>query len=218
MCCEHCVRGEAQNQDISDDVLDYVARYLQPSEVTFIGGEPSLNVPAIERYFELAEKYGHLPSAFYVVTNGKEHQEELAIALLKAYPKMDEQNMCGVSLSRDIFHDKYVPESTILNGLAFNRHDHKHPLTENDPDWVINTGRAKQTGVGRRPGYTIESDLRNIVEIAYGDVFIPDYLYVGVNGLVANQCDISYEELDSNAICSIKDLPALLSDIVKEAS
>lgn len=48
MCCTHCLRGDAQDLDISDEVLETVARNIQPSSVTFTGGEPSLNIAAQE--------------------------------------------------------------------------------------------------------------------------------------------------------------------------
>ena len=56
MKCNHCLRGDAQNLDISTAVLSGIAKHIHPASVIFTGGEPSLNVPAIKRYFELAER------------------------------------------------------------------------------------------------------------------------------------------------------------------
>jgi len=43
--CDHCLRGEAQNKDIDhkviDALLDNNIEYI--SNITFTGGEPSLN-------------------------------------------------------------------------------------------------------------------------------------------------------------------------------
>lgn len=64
MRCEHCLRGDAQNLDISTATLSEIAKHIYPGSVTFTGGEPSLNVPAIKRYFELAERYGTMPNFF----------------------------------------------------------------------------------------------------------------------------------------------------------
>lgn len=160
-----------------------------------------------------------MPSAFYVITNGKENQEELAIELLRAFPKMDEQDMCGVAISRDVFHDKFVPESRILSGLSFYRESHRHPLGEKNPQWVINEGRARTTGYGvREPEYISESVERIVdsYDVTERGVYvnIVDILYVGANGLVADRRDVSYDNLDRNAICHIKDLPAEIEKVL----
>lgn len=88
MKCNHCLRGDAQNLDISTAVLSGIAKHIHPASVIFTGGEPSLNVPAIKRYFELAERYDTMPAAFYVATNGatsKEQMRDLALTLLESY-------------------------------------------------------------------------------------------------------------------------------------
>ena len=217
MSCPHCIRGDAQNLDISDAVLEAIARNVQPYNVVFSGGEPSLNVPAITRYFELAEKYHHLPDSFYVVTNGKANQEELAVALLRAYGKMEDRETCGVSVSRDIFHDPDTPGASIFKGLSFYRKDHVHPLTERDPQWVINTGRAAQNNIGRSTGYEISSAFEDFVEFSFPDgFFIPDMLYVGVNGMIADICDISYAQLDSSPLGTIFDLPKKAEELLRK--
>lgn len=124
MRCNHCIRGDAQNCDISIESIKKIAQSIQPGSVTFTGGEPSLNVNAIRKYFEYAEKFGTMPSSFFVATNGLTNQEELAVELLKAYGKMDEKECCELALSRDIFHDAYWDDSksydnTIFEGLSF---------------------------------------------------------------------------------------------------
>lgn len=101
MRCEHCLRGDAQNLDISTATLSEIAKHIYPGSVTFTGGEPSLNVPAIKRYFELAERYGTMPNFFYVATNGaasKEQMRDLALTLLEAYSRWKSQ-ICARSMS-----------------------------------------------------------------------------------------------------------------------
>ena len=216
MSCEHCIRGDAQAMDISDDVLKLTAKYVQPNTVTFSGGEPSLNVPAIRSYFEFAEKYGHMPSSFFVVTNGKVNQLELAVELLKAYSKMDEPELCGVHISEDIFHESVDKDHSIMTGLSFydkNGHASLLSVDKKDTRWVINAGRAAEYGWGKRVPYEIAESLEDCIEditIVDGEprIYMTDMLYVGANGLVADQCDISYEQLDDGALCHISQLPA----------
>lgn len=45
-------------------------------------------------------------------------------------------------------------------------------------------------------------------------VNIVNILYVGANGLVADRCDISYDNLDGNELCRIKDLPAEIEKVL----
>ena len=110
MKCNHCLRGDAQNLDISTAVLSGIAKHIHPASVIFTGGEPSLNVTAIKRYFELAERYDTMPAAFYVATNGatsKEQMRDLALTLLESYAKKEEQDMCEVDVSVDMFHEAF---------------------------------------------------------------------------------------------------------------
>lgn len=56
--CAHCLRGEAQKREIDfaiiDAILDNDIEYI--STVTFTGGEPSLNVPAINYFVDRCKK------------------------------------------------------------------------------------------------------------------------------------------------------------------
>ena len=86
MHCAHCLRGEAENKDISYEVMDALLRHVDGiGVVTFTGGEPSLNCRAIDQFRELCLKYDISVNGFYIVTNGKENVEELAVASLRWY-------------------------------------------------------------------------------------------------------------------------------------
>ena len=137
MKCNHCLRGDAQNLDISTAVLSGIAKHIHPASVIFTGGEPSLNVPAIKRYFELAERYDTMPAAFYVATNGatsKEQMRDLALTLLESYAKMEEQDMCEVDVSVDMFHEAFRDNDNakILSGLSFFGQGKQHSVKDDD--------------------------------------------------------------------------------------
>ena len=115
MGCAHCLRGNAEDLDMSHETIEQVLGQVDViGQVTFTGGEPSLNVDAIRYFFAQARKYGKLPRSFFVATNGKANQEELAIELLKQYPDMEEQEFCGVALSVDEWHDPQDYDRSIL--------------------------------------------------------------------------------------------------------
>ena len=217
MACEHCLRGDAQNMDIDYKTIEEIARLIHPYVITFTGGEPSLNVPAIQYYFEMAEKYGNLPGAFYVVTNGKENQTELALTLLAAYPKCEDKEYCGVCISQDIFHDEVDRDNSIMNGLSFYRpNEHVQPLNEYSPEWVINEGRAQETGWGCREETKLHQELPIQELLCAGEVYM-DELHIAANGLCTDSCDASYENTDANYICHISELEDAVDKWIEDA-
>lgn len=215
MCCDHCIRGKARDKDITPQVITQLLKAARIQNITFSGGEPALNVPAIRDYFRKAEKYDNFPSSFYVITNGTVNQRPLASALLDAYWKCDEPDMCGLVISEDIFHDATRQDRQCFVGLSFYTEDnHSHPLDECMPDWVINDGNAAETGWGYRPPYRLTTNLDDIIEDISNDdnsIYI-DQIYVTADGFVVSNCDASYERMDNEHICHISELQALARD------
>ena len=154
MRCEHCLRGDAQNLDIAKTFLSEIAKHIYPGSVTFTGGEPSLNVPAIKRYFELAERYGTMPNFFYVATNGA-----------ASYSKMEEPDMCEVDVSVDMFHEAFRDNDNakILRGLSFLGRGKKHSVEDDDLSWLLNTGRANKNGIGVSAPEVLKTDMDELV-------------------------------------------------------
>lgn len=232
MRCNHCMRGDAQNLDMDKSIIEKVARMVQPAEVTFTGGEPSLNVPAIQRYFEYAESYDTLPYSFFVATNGLANQEELAMTLLKAYPQMEEKDMCSLALSVDDFHERFWDDvdptyNSVFEGLSFFDTKSKYHQTDGSDDyrWILPLGRAEsdfndndRTTFMSAPSKSI-TDMCNNAEIWYSkqnDVFTIHFemLYVSANGTISDICDIEYETLDA---LHISNIDTIESDILKYA-
>ena len=226
MKCEHCLRGDAQNLDISTATLSEIAKHIYPSSVTFTGGEPSLNVPAIKRYFELAERYGTMPNSFYVATKGaasKEQMRDLALTLLEAYPKMEEPDMCEVDVSVDMFHEAFRDNDNakILRGLSFLGRGKQHSVKDDDLNWLLNTGRANKNGIGVRAPEVLRTDMDELVtdySTEYDSIAF-DTLYIAANGNVVDGCDSSYEDIDDeeNVICKVNQLQKKAEDYVKNA-
>lgn len=226
MKCNHCLRGDAQNLDISTAVLSGIAKHIHPASVIFTGGEPSLNVPAIKRYFELAERYDTMPAAFYVATNGatsKEQMRDLALTLLEAYSKMEEPDMCEVDVSVDMFHEAFRDNDNakILRGLSFLGQGKKHSVEDDDLSWLLNTGRANKNGIGVRAPEVLRTDMDELVtdySTEYNSIAF-DTLYIAANGNVVDGCDSSYEDIDDeeNVICKVNQLQKKVKDYVKNA-
>lgn len=195
MNCAHCLRGDAQSMNMTPEIVSNLLHQVDSIyNVTFSGGEPTLNLPIIEFFFEEAERQGKLPSSFYVATNGS-NQWELAKLLLKWYPKMDNKDFCGVSLSIDRFHEK-VDGPNYLEGLAFYSDIKTHSEDASD-NWVIHAGRAMENGIGQqiRPPMDFDYEVNN-----EHDVIFIDTLYVSANGLCTSDCDLSYDTVDEEGI------------------
>lgn len=201
--CKMCLRAKAQDADMKEEYLRAIlerTRYV--GTVTFTGGEPSLALPIIRRFYELAEEYDNVPSAFYIATNGLENQLELAQLCLELYDKSDEKEMCGVSISVDDFH-KSEGQSGILRGLAFyddskenfysTRTHKQEPRTGRYDEWVIREGLAETNGIGepRKP-------LNFYAEESYDDGVQIDLAYLSCDGRVYPDCDLSYDTMAAN--------------------
>lgn len=218
MCCEHCLRGDAQDLDMSRETIDAVLDTIDIIHcVTFSGGEPSLNLPIIEYFFERAEALGKLPYSFFIATNGMENQLDLATLLLRWYPKMEDKEFCAIAQSIDQFHDK-VPPSPI-HGLAFYSDSKTH--YDNSTKWVIDTGRAAENGIGESLScgtWNTPDAFFEQLEVNESDSFIElyldDTLYVSADGKVTLDCDMSYKDIEEDSLCHIRDLSQLFASAI----
>ena len=208
MCCEHCLRGDSENMDITKDVIDRTLDLVEDiSTITFTGGEPSLNVEAIKYFFRRAKELNKMPASFYVVTNGLANQEELAVTLLTAYPEMSEKELCGVSLSIDNFHDSLpISENDhLLTGLSFYRKDKELDYSDY---YLINEGKAM---VLKRDDYPAKGfkdpclyPLPEIEDIYENCIYL-DTMYVAANGNIFGNCDCSYNHVDMMSKYNVAD-------------
>lgn len=189
MCCDHCLRGDAQNLDMEKQTVDALLEQVGSiGTITFSGGEPSLNIPLIRYFFERAREFGVMPYAFYVVTNGKENQMDLATALLEVYPEMEEPEYCGVSLSVDQFHED-LDQFPIVKGLAFYSAQKEHKDFW-DEKWILRRGRAYENGLG-----SADSTKEFCIEDDGQDGIMVEELYVSAEGCIYPDCNLSYEEM-----------------------
>ena len=101
MGCAHCLRGDAQDVDVSHTIIDEIFNQVDGiGQVTFTGGEPSLNISAIRYFFQRAERTNKMPRSFFVATNGKANQEQLAVALLYVSANGNIVGNCDMSYER----------------------------------------------------------------------------------------------------------------------
>lgn len=215
MGCAHCLRGNAEDLDMSHETIEQVLGQVDViGQVTFTGGEPSLNVDAIRYFFAQARKYGKLPRSFFVATNGKANQKELAIELLKQYPDMEEQELCGVALSVDEWHDPQDYDRSILKGLSFYSDCKEKP----DGYSLIPEGRAVKLVID--PEKMIRPTSAHIVLSGNSDpdagALEVEMLYVAADGKITGNCDMSYARIEKEAEYTISGFRAAVDKLVSE--
>ena len=214
MCCDHCLRGNAQAKDMTKEMVDTILSNIDNiGTVTFTGGEPTLNLDIIRYFFEKAEEIGKLPSAFWIATNGKAYQLELANLLLQYYPKMDEPDACGVAVSADIFHEE--PEFNFLRELKFYDSSKEHS-SEDIEKWVMKSGRAEEYGFGEEK--LLDHRSTELYFETYKDSIDFEEIYVNVNGDIIPHCDYSFEEQEEMKICHITNFETHFSKEMENAA
>lgn len=204
MGCAHCTRGEANNINIKTCYMDKLLDHTESiGNITFTGGEPSLNIEAIEYFLQQCKDRDIYVGSFYVVTNGKTNVLPLAIACMRWYAYCDDvDGISGLALSKDQFHDPIDPEhERLLRGLAFFKED---KFTDFNRVSLINSGRAELLG-----GYSkIDVETHNESFDFWGD-FDDDYItvdsmvYLSANGEIRTNCDAAFDD-DSFTIGSLE--------------
>ena len=200
MECAHCLRGCQQNKDISIAHIDeLLSRVDYINSITFTGGEPSLNVKAIEYTLEQCKDRGIEVGSFYIATNGKIIDESFIIACLKWYAYCYEKGMCSVNVSNDGWHAEEGNYNTeLLDGLSFFSRKHSEESVYYYQS-AINEGNAYENGIGAREntdyGFKIDDEL-----------FFEGDVYLNVNGDIISGCDWSYESQEEHKVCHVSEL------------
>lgn len=203
MSCRHCMRGPAQAVDLDVDKLRIFLKDVSYiSSITFTGGEPTLNIQAIEDTLKIIKDYSIPVSSIYVVTNGKMVTSRFLNAMIDWYAYCidvgGEPEICGIAWSQDEFHDKVDPQNIAkLRALSFFRPDDKKTR-----DWsrssLINLGRARSiTDIVKREAFQPHVG----VEIINSAIEVDETIGFTVNGDVLADCDYEYASTDSIKIC-----------------
>lgn len=216
IACQHCMRGDPQNVNISNETIDKAFDGITSiGTITFTGGEPTLAVDRIRYIYEQIKARGIPFDSFYVVTNGKIASRKLVDVLIDLHLIAEyfdpEESMSALVISKDQYHkyelDNVSKADKLYRALSFYR-----PKDRNsDIEMLINEGRAR--GVGQR-----EVHLENLI-VETDDDDSPDRIegtvYINALGDVITSCDMSYESQEENKIGNVNDKS--LSKIIAKA-
>jgi organic radical activating enzyme len=197
MFCEHCLRGKAQNKIQSKENIDKIfSKVNHISCITFTGGEPSLHPEIIEYCLESAKKHNVSVNDMYIVTNGKKVTVEFLVSLVKWYAYCDCNEVTGISLSKDNYHETIEDENiNLLKALSFFQKRER----KNIPDeYLIKEGNAKSFGQRKKSKdeYSFDEETNRIEE---------GLIYLNCKGNLIAGCDFSYRTQDKkeNIICHV---------------
>lgn len=204
LSCEHCLRGDAQNVDMTKEMVnDILSQTESIGAITFSGGEPVLGIDILEYIVDEIIRRDIPVGNFYVATNGVIVSERLALTLLRLYSHLEDyEDFSALDVSVDEFHENEcfdISEFGIYRGLSF------FNIRENDyskPEYIISRGRAYENGIGVKN----RSEPDPEIEIINGVCTITEsIIYINAKGDIINGCDFSFDEQDELKICNVSE-------------
>ena len=198
MTCDHCLRGDQQNKEISDIVINKLLENVDNiTSVTFTGGEPSLNTKSINYFLNQCKIKNISIGSFYIATNGKKYNNDFLHCLIDLYNYADEKEICMVQISRSDYHNAEQNEFEIDKLKAFNFFSERDYLKN---EYLIFEGKTKEN-------WLVEEKKNNIfsldVEIYNDNINVDGDFYINVNGDLVSCCNLSYKRQSANKICNV---------------
>ena len=200
MNCAHCMRGEPQKKlkMCREHLYNFLSKVDSIGCVTFTGGEPSLpsGMDSIELFLEFAYMFNIEVYSFFIVTNGKRITERFTELIRKLYWLCEDNEISGVMVSSDNYHDtkNHLPEKLYNLETELNM-----PVAFKEVYSVIQEGRAKDWGAQpNRIDALFYRKFDEQIDLTKGQI------YLNCKGNVINGCDWSYESQDDpkNIICA----------------
>jgi hypothetical protein len=186
MQCPHCLRGEAENLEISEKNVDRLfSKISRIGTLTITGGEPSLVPEKIEMIVRLAKRNGVSIGNFSCVTNAKQVTDYFILAILQLYLYCDDNECSGLAYSSDMFHDG-ISDENIKKLKAFSFTSDKGEI---DEQHLIMEGRAAMN-------YDTDRYLRPYKFSLQDDWVADNDLYLNCKGNLVADCNCSYETQD----------------------
>lgn len=208
MECEHCLRGDSINMNIGHQFIDQLFSKIDAiNSLTITGGEPSLNVPAINYIIKSVKKYNIEIGNFFIATNGKHVPDSFLLAIMKLYCLCSDNEISGVHISSDIYHEElsYINKDK-LSVFKFTNFDSNTGKYDN-PEYILSQGYAKYWGEKESRKEEFIFDETFIEEGENEKMISEGVLYLNCHGYIIAGCDWSYDNQDNkeNIICHVAD-------------
>lgn len=200
MACEHCLRGDAQNKNITmETLIPFLKHVNEIGTLSFSGGEPTLHLDILEQLLEYVKEHQIPVYNFYIVTNGKTVSDRFLYLLINWYVYTInytyEPEMSGVALSKDPFHEE-IPTENIqkLRALSFFRTDKFNDFKGKS---LIPKGKARNLPAEKFINRSSTTEFSDYIEYEPEENlfrFSDNDIYITVNGNIILDCDYEYEE------------------------
>lgn len=201
--CKHCMRGEAQNIDISREYIDklFSEEKLIIMNLNLSGGEPTLNEDIIEYIIDKIINERQLVLSLQMTTNGLIYSKRIIAAFEKFYDYVNNvvKNLYNyfeltgpyalIRISNDQYHRPTTNYQEYHGNVTIIYTGYKDVLD----DEILLAGRAKNFVFGRYYDYRLNEILyhnNGIVDIFNNSFYLTATGYVTTNG------DGEYNDMD----------------------
>ena len=145
LSCEHCLRGKAQNLDIKKGTIENFlvnsnVEYI--SSVTFTGGEPTLNIQAINDFIDICQVNNIDVGSFYIVVNGVTVPDEFILVAARLFAFCSDNEISQICVSESDFY--YGQNEEEINKLELFKIFSKK--TTSEAKYLIKEGNAIEIG------------------------------------------------------------------------
>jgi MoaA/NifB/PqqE/SkfB family radical SAM enzyme len=196
MKCSHCLRGKAENVDMTNKIINRALKQIQYiNNITFTGGEPFLNTKAMKHIFRTLDKNNIDYSSFWLASNGLIYDQSMMNIFMEKYTELMENQgefYGGIALSiNDSFHNT-IPRINKIKFQALKMYDNSKEGIQQKYH-ILNEGYAKLNKIGYRE--VKPSKVLNNVEIddINKTITLDNLIYVNAQGDILLDCDMSYK-------------------------
>lgn len=213
--CAHCCRGEAQNIDLTKEIVD---DFFEKNDIycisnlLFSGGEPTLNGKMLDYIVDKIIKKEITVDMFMLSINGLTYSKELINGLnkLRDYiilkSKISRHKAGLLMISQDQFHEEANQEVIEkLKDLPYFSPVEKYTIGEKN---ILPYGRALENGLSKQqPDLSELIDYQKnyrIKEYEGTTYLVIDYQYIAANGNIINNGCESYDLMDEYALGNVQ--------------
>lgn len=214
--CAHCCRGDAENVDLTKEMVDIFFSKNSIHTINtllFSGGEPTLNGFIVEYFIDQLIERDIDVDMFYFGINGLSYSEEMIRGLnkLKAYilKKCNYKKHCPglLMISQDQFHQEANPE--VVEKLRKLSYFCPIEKVVTPPERLLPYGRALQNHLcTQKPNLDelthFEKNYK-VTEYEGEEYLVIQYQYLAANGNVINDGCQSYELMDQYKLGNIQE-------------
>ena len=212
--CAHCCRGDAQNLDLTEDIVD---AFFENNDIQYIdtfmvsGGEPMLNGKILEYIVDKIIEKNIGVGMFMLGINGLAYSEEFIKGLnklreyiiAKSGGKIKHAGLLMVS------QDQYHKEADPIVVERLKELPYLSPIvkTESKREDLLPYGRAYKNGLSiKTPDLeSINKKKYKVKEREGENYLVIDYQYIASNGNVVNDGGLSYDLMDEYALGNVKE-------------